>query len=169
MCFPIRILYCLNYFLLSRFLSQTNKPDKADEDDATTTKNSTPIQDANTKPQAPATTSSDSNQGSEGAEPVPSTSPSVSQHQPVYQLPFLHVMYTQFPNMTNHPRMPQGISVESDGSDLPDGKFPAFPCFTAQIITTAFLSHKTRVVQSCFLRFCFVCFFVIERQRSRIF
>jgi len=24
--------------------------------------------------------------------------------------------------MTSHPRLPQGISVESDGSDLPEGK-----------------------------------------------
>jgi len=39
----------------------------------------------------------------------------------MYQLPFLPVMYTQLPNMTSHPRLPQGISMESDGSDLPEG------------------------------------------------
>ena len=107
------------------FCSQSNKPDKnTSEDDVTNAKNSTHTQETNTKSQTPTPTPSDSNQGSEGAEPAPSSSPSVSQHQTVYQLPFLPVMFTQLPNMTNHPRLPQGMSVESDGSDLPEGTLP---------------------------------------------
>ncbi|KAJ7371188.1 hypothetical protein OS493_027298 [Desmophyllum pertusum] len=100
----------------------SNKPDKTTtEVEATNAKTPTPNHDTNTKPQStPTPTPSDSTQSSEGAEPAPSSSPTVSQHQTVYQLPFLHVMYTQLPNMTTHPRMPQGISMESDGSDLPE-------------------------------------------------
>ena len=110
------------------FCSQNNKPDKnTSEDDVTNAKTSTPTPDANTKPQTTTLTPSDSSQGSEGAEPAPSSSPSVSQHQTVYQLPLLSAMYTQLPNMTNLPRLPQGISVESDGSDLPEGTSPPFP------------------------------------------
>jgi len=90
------------------------------EDKATTVKNPIPNHDTNTKAQAPSPTPLDANQSSEGAQPALSASPTVSQHQAVY-LPFLHVMYTQVPNMTNQPRMPQGISMESDGSDLPEG------------------------------------------------
>lgn len=122
-------LCCLIQLPLPCFLLQSNKPDKnTGEDDASNAKNSTPNQDTNTKPQAPTTTPPDSNQGSEGAEPVPSSSPSVSQHQASYQLPYLSMMYGQLPNMTSTPRMPQGISMESDGSDLPEGKFPTLAC-----------------------------------------
>lgn len=99
---------------------QSNKSDKVtSEDDVTNAKNSTPSPDANAKPQTATITPSD---GSEGAEPATFSSPSVSQHQAVYQQPFLPVLYTHLPNMTSHPRLPQGISVESDGSDLPEGK-----------------------------------------------
>ena len=108
--------------LIVLFCSQSNKSDKnTSEDDVTHAKNSSPTPDANTKPQTTTLTPSESSQGSEGSEPAPSSSPSVSQHQTVCQLPFLPVMYTQLPNMTSLPRQPQGISVESDGSDLPEG------------------------------------------------
>lgn len=117
---------------LFRFSSQTNSSDKnTSEDDAVTAKNSIANHDTTTKPQViPTHTPSDiSSQSNEVAQPAPSTSPTVSQqHQAsLYQQPFLPVMYTQLPNMTSHPRMPQGISVESDGSDLPEGAFVHVP------------------------------------------
>lgn len=122
------------------FCSQSNKPDKnTSEDDVTNAKTSTPTPDANTKPQTTTLTPSDSSQGSEGAEPAPSSSPSVSQHQTVFQQPLLPVMYTLLPNMTSHPRLPQGISVESDGSDLPDGTSLPNPLyFTIQYNTVQY-------------------------------
>ena len=42
-------------------------------------------------------------------------------------------MYTHLPNMTSHPRMPQAISIESDGSDLPEGEF----MFQGAILSTS--------------------------------
>lgn len=112
--------------------SQTKKADKdTSEDETTNAQTSTPTPDTNTPQQPPSPAPTDSNQSNEVAEPAPSSSPTVSQqHQSVYQLPFLPVMYTQLPNMTSHPRMPQGMSVESDGSDLPDGTF-IFTCLTS--------------------------------------
>ena len=110
------------------FISQANKADKnTSEDEATNPQASIPTLDSNTQQQSPTPSPApapvDTNQSNEGADPVPSSSPSVAQqHQSYIQLPFLSIMFQQLPNMTSHPRMPQGISMESDGSDLPDGK-----------------------------------------------
>ncbi|XP_067040248.1 uncharacterized protein [Acropora muricata] len=92
----------------------------ASEDEASTTKNPIPsaqttkLLDSDSPPE-------ETNQTTEGSQPAPSISPVVFQPQASYQaLPSLPVMFMQLPNMTNHPRLPSGMSCESDGSDLPD-------------------------------------------------
>lgn len=99
----------------------------ASEDETTIAKN--PIPSNNTTTTTTTTTGHDtepdsleeSNQSLEAPQAGPSSSPTVSQHQVSYQaLPYLQVMYFQSPNMTGQPRMPAGMSLESDGSDLPD-------------------------------------------------
>lgn len=90
------------------------------EDETTTTQSSIPNNHASAKSQTPSSTPTDTNQSSEEAQPAPSSSPTVSQHQASYSLPILTYLFSHVPNMTSQPRMPQGISVESDGSDLPE-------------------------------------------------
>lgn len=99
-----------------------DKPNKnSSEDEVTTSIRSSFSREKNTKPVVPSPPASDTNQSAEGADSASSVYPTISQHQSVtYQLPPLPVMYTPLPNMTSHPRMPQGISIESDGSDLPE-------------------------------------------------
>lgn len=99
-----------------------NKADNnTSEDEASNAQAAIPTPDSNTQQPPPSPASEDTNQSNEGADPAPSSSPSVThQHQSYFQLPFLPVMYVHLPNMTSMPRMPQGISTESDASDLPD-------------------------------------------------
>lgn len=99
-----------------------NKADKnASEDEASNAQATIPTPDSNTQQPSPSSAPVDTTQSNEGADPTPCSSPSVThQHQSYYQLPFLPIMYLQVPNMTSMPRMPQGMSTESDASDLPD-------------------------------------------------
>ena len=112
-------------FIFFWLFSQNDKPNKnLSEDEVTTSIRSSFNREKNTKPVVPSPPASDTNQSAEGADSASSVYPTISQHQSVtYQLPPLPVMYTHLPNMTSHPRMPQGISIESDGSDLPEGEY----------------------------------------------
>ena len=112
-------------FIFFWLFSQNDKPNKnSSEDEVTTSIRSSFNREKNTKPVVPSPPASDTNQSAEGADSASSVYPTISQHQSVtYQLPPLPVMYTHLPNMTSHPRMPPGISIESDGSDLPEGEY----------------------------------------------